>query len=171
MACQRPSRSMLPVSDVRATQNSCSSTGIARRFGHGRPERVSAVARQVRRAARVRPANSAFVPLPRLRHPRQRRGWDSNPRYPEGYPGFRDRCIQPLCHLSRRSAGLFTQTHERSTDVKLENVFRPSTPITSIRQRVTVKQLQCIDSALRLVIIARCSCNECVAAPARTTAN
>jgi hypothetical protein len=29
-----------------------------------------------------------------------RRGRDSNPRYPCGYVGFQDRCIQPLCHLS-----------------------------------------------------------------------
>ena len=29
-----------------------------------------------------------------------RRGWDSNPRYPCGYNGFRDRPIQPLSHLS-----------------------------------------------------------------------
>ncbi len=30
----------------------------------------------------------------------KRRGWDSNPRCPEGQTGFRDRRIQPLCHLS-----------------------------------------------------------------------
>ncbi len=29
-----------------------------------------------------------------------RRGWDSNPRYACAYSGFRDRYIQPLCHLS-----------------------------------------------------------------------
>ena len=29
-----------------------------------------------------------------------RRGWDSNPRWPEGHNGFRDRPIQPLWHLS-----------------------------------------------------------------------
>ena len=29
-----------------------------------------------------------------------RRGGDSNPRYPCRYSGFRDRCNQPLCHLS-----------------------------------------------------------------------
>src|SRR5258706_15819750 len=29
-----------------------------------------------------------------------RRGWDSNPRYTCAYSGFRDRYIQPLCHLS-----------------------------------------------------------------------
>src|SRR2546426_748934 len=27
-------------------------------------------------------------------------GWDSNPRYPCGYTGFRDRPFQPLTHLS-----------------------------------------------------------------------
>ena len=31
----------------------------------------------------------------------KRRGRDSNPRYPCGQIGFRDRRIQPLCHLSR----------------------------------------------------------------------
>ncbi len=29
-----------------------------------------------------------------------RKEWDSNPRYPYGYNGFRDRPIQPLSHLS-----------------------------------------------------------------------
>ena len=29
-----------------------------------------------------------------------RTGWDSNPRYPCGYTGFRDRRLQPLGHLS-----------------------------------------------------------------------
>src|SRR2546427_11285526 len=29
-----------------------------------------------------------------------RTGWDSNPRYPCGYTGFRDRPFQPLTHLS-----------------------------------------------------------------------
>lgn len=29
-----------------------------------------------------------------------RRGWDSNPRYPCGYNGFRDRPVRPLRHLS-----------------------------------------------------------------------
>src|SRR5690606_34595844 len=37
-----------------------------------------------------------------------RRGWDSNPRYPCGYSGFRDRYIQPLCHLSRNLVLLST---------------------------------------------------------------
>ena len=31
-----------------------------------------------------------------------RRGRDSNPRYPYEYAAFRVRCIQPLCHLSKR---------------------------------------------------------------------
>ena len=34
--------------------------------------------------------------------PKWRRGWDSNPRYPYGYNGFRDRPDRPLRHLSRR---------------------------------------------------------------------
>jgi hypothetical protein len=33
--------------------------------------------------------------------PKKRTGRDSNSRYPCRYAGFRDRCIQPLCHLSR----------------------------------------------------------------------
>ena len=32
-----------------------------------------------------------------------RRGWDSNPRYPYGHNGFRDRPDRPLWHLSARS--------------------------------------------------------------------
>ena len=31
----------------------------------------------------------------------KRRGWDSNPRWPEGHTGFRNRPVQPLRHLSR----------------------------------------------------------------------
>ena len=31
-----------------------------------------------------------------------RRGWDSNPRYPQGHNGFRDRPNRPLWHLSAR---------------------------------------------------------------------
>jgi hypothetical protein len=31
---------------------------------------------------------------------KKRTGWDSNPRYPYGYTGFRDRLLQPLGHLS-----------------------------------------------------------------------
>ena len=34
-----------------------------------------------------------------------RRGWDSNPRYPLGYNGFRDRPDRPLRHLSWVPAG------------------------------------------------------------------
>ena len=30
-----------------------------------------------------------------------RRGWDSNPRYPQGYNGFRDRPVRPLRHPSK----------------------------------------------------------------------
>src|SRR5688572_2909654 len=54
-----------------------------------------------------------------------RRGWDSNPRYACAYSGFRDRRVQPLCHLSAgtrdstnacpaRLAGL---EHSRATHV------------------------------------------------------
>src|SRR6476661_1735161 len=32
-----------------------------------------------------------------------RRGWDSNPRYPQRYNNFRDCPIQPLSHLSART--------------------------------------------------------------------
>jgi hypothetical protein len=34
-----------------------------------------------------------------------RRGWDSNPRYPLGHNGFRDRPDRPLRHLSATCAG------------------------------------------------------------------
>src|SRR5262245_28888883 len=51
-----------------------------------------------------------------------RRGWDSNPRYPCGYNGFRDRPIQPLSHLStlvspsrlRRKKDCNTRRHSAS---------------------------------------------------------
>ena len=33
-----------------------------------------------------------------------RRGWDSNPRYPQGYNGFRDRPVRPLRHPSARGS-------------------------------------------------------------------
>jgi CheY-like chemotaxis protein len=39
-----------------------------------------------------------------LRGVGQRTGWDSNPRYPCGYTGFRDRLLQPLGHLSWEAA-------------------------------------------------------------------
>ena len=38
----------------------------------------------------IRPEGGAF----------ERRGWDSNPRYPCEYAAFRVRCFQPLSHLS-----------------------------------------------------------------------
>ena len=34
----------------------------------------------------------------------ERTGWDSNPRYRYRYTGFRDRLLQPLGHLSSRTA-------------------------------------------------------------------
>ncbi len=34
-----------------------------------------------------------------------RRGWDSNPRYPCGHNGFRDRPVRPLRHLSAGARG------------------------------------------------------------------
>src|SRR5881397_1545143 len=36
---------------------------------------------------------------------RERTGWDSNPRYPCGHTGFRDRPFQPLTHLSTDRVG------------------------------------------------------------------
>src|SRR5438876_5014800 len=36
---------------------------------------------------------------------RSRTGWDSNPRYPCGHTGFRDRPFQPLTHLSTDRVG------------------------------------------------------------------
>ena len=37
----------------------------------------------------------------RHRKARERKGWDSNPRYPCGYAGFQDRCLKPLGHPSK----------------------------------------------------------------------
>ncbi len=42
----------------------------------------------------------------------QRRGWDSNPRWPEGHNGFRDRPIQPLWHLSEQRLGLYLKLRD-----------------------------------------------------------
>ncbi len=41
---------------------------------------------------------SAFILHPYLNW---RRGWDSNPRRPLSLSGFRDRCTNPLCDLSK----------------------------------------------------------------------
>src|SRR6185369_552816 len=38
-----------------------------------------------------------------------RRGWDSNPRYPFGYNGFRDRPLQPLAYLSAGGIPILAQ--------------------------------------------------------------
>ena len=40
----------------------------------------------------------------------ERRGRDSNPRYPCGYTGFRDRHIRPLCHLSGFTSSVIQHT-------------------------------------------------------------
>ena len=60
------------------------------------PRRGAGPPRAARRPAHTRqiktaPNGTVFI---------WRRGWDSNPRYACAYSGFRDRYIQPLCHLS-----------------------------------------------------------------------
>src|SRR5437762_13181655 len=45
-----------------------------------------------------------------------RTGWDSNPRYPCGHTGFRDRPFQPLTHLSLRSDAQDGETLSGSED-------------------------------------------------------
>ena len=49
-----------------------------------------------------------------------RRGWDSNPRYPLEYNGFRDRPIQPLSHLSAETC-LFGYSGKNS--IELSTLF------------------------------------------------
>src|SRR5213079_3327148 len=49
----------------------------------------------------------------------ERTGWDSNPRYPCGHTGFRDRPFQPLTHLS--SNGWRTDNSNRRTDAAVVN--------------------------------------------------
>jgi hypothetical protein len=44
---------------------------------------------------------SSQLQTPRLQQNSKRRGGDSNSRYPFGQTGFRNRRIQPLCHLSK----------------------------------------------------------------------
>jgi hypothetical protein len=44
------------------------------------------------------------IPAGFARKNKWRRGWDSNPRYPQRYNNFRDCPIQPLSHLSVFSA-------------------------------------------------------------------
>ena len=39
-----------------------------------------------------------------------RRGWDSNPRYPQRYNGFRDRPVRPLRHPSQRPAQTLSES-------------------------------------------------------------
>src|SRR6201989_1096869 len=37
---------------------------------------------------------------------KERKGWDSNPRYPCGHAGFQDRCLKPLGHPSVLAASI-----------------------------------------------------------------
>src|SRR5205807_2064468 len=54
--------------------------------------------------------------LPLLFTSLTRTGWDSNPRYPCGHTGFRDRPFQPLTHLSTN--GWRTEYRNRRTDAQ-----------------------------------------------------
>src|SRR5688500_722348 len=55
-------------------------------------------------ALRIRGMLDSRGRCPDIEQGRQRTGWDSNPRYPCGYTGFRDRLLQPLGHLSWEAA-------------------------------------------------------------------
>ena len=64
--------------------------------------------------------------LVRLWQPRaqsERRGWDSNPRGLSP-AGFQDRCIEPLCHPSRRA--LLTRLGRNSTELAVISMRGPS---------------------------------------------
>src|SRR6266513_3976967 len=61
-----------------------------------------------------------------------RTGWDSNPRYPCGHTGFRDRPFQPLTHLSLRCDAREAETLSGSEDESRgEDRFfpQPSNPL------------------------------------------
>lgn len=45
---------------------------------------------------------------------RKRWGWDSNPRYPDGYTGFQVRRVQPLCHPTEGAAGIVPPSRAQS---------------------------------------------------------
>ena len=55
-------------------------------------------------------------------HGSKRTGWDSNPRYPYGHTGFRDRLFQPLGH--------------RPSGEKLTGETAISYRLTAIRQAI-----------------------------------
>src|SRR6266581_9195211 len=73
--------------------------------------------------------------------PRWRRGWDSNPRYPVGHSGFRDRPIQPLSHLSSLSRGVLRRT--------------PRTPRSLRASRSRFVRRSLLGSDERIVILTR----------------
>src|SRR5437667_543580 len=63
---------------------------------------------------------------------RERTGWDSNPRYPCGHTGFRDRPFQPLTHLSLRCDAREAETLSGSEDESRgeDRLFpQPSNPL------------------------------------------
>ena len=82
---------------------------------HGRGDAVQTTERGAVRAAAYASHDARSVAFPRAKvesaitaTPVRRRGRDSNPRYPCGHNGFRDRPIQPLSHPSEalwRSGG------------------------------------------------------------------
>src|SRR6266566_754098 len=73
---------------------------------------------------RTKPSSSAFLFPPgrlcvcycSLLTRLTRTGWDSNPRYPCGHTGFRDRPFQPLTHLSIRRDARDVETLSGSED-------------------------------------------------------
>ena len=75
----------------------------------GQPENASET-KAIRHLAEVLPANYYIFRMVTVSgkvhvalRKEWRRGRDSNPRYPCGHTGFRNRPIQPLWHLSERA--------------------------------------------------------------------
>src|SRR5438552_19178276 len=70
-----------------------------------------------------------------------RTGWDSNPRYPCGHTGFRDRPFQPLTHLSLRRDARDVATPSGSEDGSSGEdgpIAQPSEPLSvSAPQRLS----------------------------------
>ena len=61
----------------------------------------------------------------------ERRGRDSNPRYPCGYTGFRDRHIRPLCHLSGFTSSVIQHTRPVAGRSAFVETLATATPMMS----------------------------------------
>jgi hypothetical protein len=68
-----------------------------------------------------------------------RRGWDSNPRWYRYHAGFQDRCIQPLCHLSKRQnrslLRLFNTTLRGVRSARRNTLPQPCPSLTELMRR------------------------------------